>query len=233
MQQMNPHLQKLQRLLLGHAVIQHPYLQKFRAGEWNKKQIRVWFEQQMHFSVALPACFAALYARIPDRYWVEKRKLVDLLNVEAWGASDPECHSHYFKEFADFLGMDIDQVSKAEPKEYTKDYVHLRFDLCLHKPIVQGLAGIAFGNEMLNLFIFQVYREGIHKISGLEQCPSEYFEVHLRDEASDFQVFAKLLETLVAHEADWEEAEKGLKELLDARVVFFDRLCEDLDKVLP
>ena len=227
-----PNLQKLHEILWSHPVRHHPFLESFKAGRLTKAQVRYWFEQQFYFSVSLPSAFAALYARIPDASWKEKRKIIDLLNIEAWGATDLECHSHYFTEFAEYLGIDLAKLATTTPKPYVEDYRKLRFTFCLERPLVQGLAAIAFGNELLNMTIYQAYHDGIHKIPGLESCPSGYFDAHMRDETDDCNIFADLLKTLATKEEDWLLAETGLKELLDKRVIFFDRLMEDLKRMV-
>lgn len=223
-------LESMKTVVANHPVIHHQFLEHFRNGALTKAQVVAWFEQQFYFSISLPSAFAALYARIPDRYWEAKRPLVELINVEAWGTDNSKAHSGYFIEVAKFLSIDLNALTAAAPKHYTQDYITARLNLCLNqnRPIVQGLAAIGLGNEVLNFYIFQFYKEGIHKIEGIEECPTGYFDAHLRDEESDFQIFQSLFDAVAQNEGDLKSAEDGLRELLDKRVIFFDRLSEDL-----
>lgn len=223
-------LNSLRGLVDAHLVVRHSFLRRFRAGRWSRPQVRFWAEQQFYFSISLPSAFAAIYARVPDRCWKEKRELVKLLSAEAWGSDGLRCHSHYFVELCQFLEVDIQQLTKRTPRPYTDAYLQLRLAICLepHRPIAQGLAAIAIGNEILNLYIYRAYRDGIHKIPGCEDCPTGYFDAHLNDEEADAEVFRRLFDATVSTDAEFRAAGAGLLELLDARVTFFDALTCDL-----
>jgi pyrroloquinoline quinone (PQQ) biosynthesis protein C len=226
-------LNALRPLLDAHPVTNHPFLVYFREARWTRAQVRFWAEQQFYFSISLPSAFAAIYARAPDRCWKEKRELVKLLSVEAWGLDDFRCHSHYFIELCRFLDLDIAQLTQQRPRPYTEAYLQLRLAICLDavRPVSQGLAAIAIGNEILNLYVYRAYRDGIHKIRGCEDCPTGYFDAHLNDEEADAEIFAKLFAAVVSSESDFDAAQAGLLELLDGRVTFLDALCDDLRSV--
>ncbi len=225
------HITDLKQVVFDHPVDRHPFLERFRSGALSADQVRFWLKEQFHFSISLPSAFAVLFARIPDKFWKEKRALVDLLNVEAWGAQDLEAHSRKFLLFADSLHLPLDELIQSEPKTYTQGYVQERFAMCLERPVLQGLVAIAFGNEILNLSIFSAYREGIQKVKGLEMCSTEYFDAHLSDEDSDFAVFVQLIDALSPTNTDWQLMHVALRELLDKRWIFMDKLLQDIDCV--
>lgn len=220
----------LKSLLRQHPVISHEFLNAFRHGHLSKAHVKFWTVQQFFFSISLPSAFAALYARIPDHLWKKKRELVELLKVEAWGSKESGGHSGHFREFAEFLGIDLDQIQSSDARPYTRRYIEARLRMCLspHGHLGGGLAAIGLGNEALNLYIFEAYREGIHKIPGLERCPTGYLDAHLRDEGDDSRVFLNLYEELVDTETEHEAARRSLLELLDMRVTFLDELSADL-----
>ena len=220
----------LRELVDTHPVVRHRFLERFRRAQWSKVQIRRWAEQQFYFSLSLPSAFAALHARIPDRLWQHKRKLVHLLALEAFGSEEAGAHSHHFLELCAFLGIDVAALTLRDPQPYTAAYVQLRLELCLDRarPIHVGLAAIAFGNEFLNIHIYRAYREGIRAIPGCERAPTGYFDAHLEDEESDTDVFTALLAETVTRPDDIAAARRGVLERLDARVTFFDALYQDL-----
>jgi pyrroloquinoline quinone (PQQ) biosynthesis protein C len=226
-------LDLLRPILDSHRIRSHEFLVRFRDGQWSRQQGKTWVEQQFYFSISLPSAFAALYARIPDRFWHEKRAIVELLDVEAWGNPGLRCHSHHFRELAEFFGTDVAALSIRQPKQYTADYLKLRLDLCLNtdRPIAEGLAALALGNEILNLHLYSCYREGIHKIAGCEQCPTGYFDAHLSDEEEDAKVFARLFDAVVVTEQEYSAAQKALLEILDARLNYMDSLVADLNSI--
>ncbi len=220
-------LEKMKSVVEKHQVVRHPFLKAFAGGRLTFDQVRRWAEQQFYFSISLPSAFAALYARVDDRFWMEKRPLVGLINIEAWATGGPEAHSTFFIELARFLDLNLPELTSRPPKVYTRQYITARLNLCLDRPIVQGLAAIALANEILNLYIFDVYRQGIQKCVGLG-CPTGYFDAHIRDEESDFRVFQSLFDVIAQGENDLRFAEMAVSELLNERIVFLDALSKDL-----
>jgi hypothetical protein len=98
----------------------------------------------------LPGDPAALGAFRFSRFcWRQKRALVELLQIEAWGSRNARCHRHHFLELCAFLDIDVEALTSQEPKAYTQAYLERRLALCLDpsRPVVQGLAAIALGNE--------------------------------------------------------------------------------------
>lgn len=226
-------LDQIKSIPATHPVIHHPFLEAFREGRLSADQVRFWVEQQFYFSISLPSAFAAVYARIPDQFWLEKRALVDLIKVEAWGSEDSH-HSNHFKALCSCLKIDLPQLTQRVPKPYTAEYLNYRLQLCVdpEKSLTDGLASIAIGNELLNLFFFKAYRQGIHKVPGLEHCPTGYFDVHLADEQKDFVVFSQLFEVVAQNQDSVVSAEQALHKLLDRRMQFFDALYQDVQKIL-
>ncbi len=224
-------LNSLRHICADHPVIHHKFLKAFCDGAFTKEQVCHFVTQQYFFSISLPSCFAVLYARVPYYLWKVKQPLLDLLNIEAWGSDSEGCHSKYFLEFISFLGIEVRKLTHTDERSYTTEYLAKRFELCanLSRPLPQGISSIALGNEVLNLSIFSAYREGINKIVGLEQCPTGYFDAHVRDEEADFRVFDDVFHAISDEDGVMlREAKKGLCEILDARVVFFDALFKDI-----
>ena len=230
---MKYYLDSLRPIVSGHKVLEASFLLSFRNGSLTKDQFAQWLAQQFYFSISLPNAFAALYARIPDKFWQAKRELVPLLDVEAWGSKEVGAHSNAFKKVADYLEMDIQKLTQQNPKQYTKNYIDFRFGVCFDsvRAVTDGLCAIALGNEVLNLHLYKDYREGVHKIVGLENCPTDYFDAHLDDEEADFSIFARLFDLLVRSEQEREQSKYALIELLDQRVIFFEQLSIDIGLV--
>lgn len=225
-------LEALKPIVNNHEVVTHPFLRAFAAGRLSKEQVVLWCTQQFYFSLSLPRCFAALYARFPERHWQQTGKLSDVLHTEAWGSTAHDAHSAFFQEVATYLNIDVDRLAVQVPEDFTTQYIEQRFAVCTDPNIhvSQGLAAIALGNEHLNLHIFRSYRAGIHRVKGLEDCPTGYFDAHLRDEAADFAVFQELFDLMTTPELT-QQAETTLKKLLDQRVEFFDALQRHVQKM--
>lgn len=227
-------LDGFKRVIDTHPLLAHPLLGRMRKGELTRGEFRAWAIQQFHFSVSLPASFAALYARVPSHYWEEKRKLVELLQVEAWGAEEAYCHSLKFRELADFLELDISAMTATPPAAYTSRYLAVRLGVCLgtHEQgsLTNALAVVALGNEYLNLKLFEAYRAAVTLGEEMAGCPLGYFDAHLEDEEADFKIFAGLYDLLPRTTDQDEGVEAALRMLLGEREAFFTSLAADLDR---
>jgi pyrroloquinoline quinone (PQQ) biosynthesis protein C len=223
----------LRPVVENHPVIRHTFLNAFQNGELSVEMLRGWLVQQYYFSISLPSCFASLYGRIDDGYWEMKRALVDLLHVEAWGSNSGGCHSRHFVDLAEFLGTGIPLLKCGGPATYTRVYLDARLQTCQHpRPVVEGLAAIGLANEVVNLFIFSAYRQGIRRMQELQllwsSCPTGYFDAHLGDEETDFEVFDRLFGLLATTPDDMTRAETAVQWLLDQRCRYLDALYADL-----
>lgn len=263
-------LEELKSEVDNSSIFYKDFLKNFSTGKLNVDHVRYWFRQQYYFSVSLPSCFAALYARTPDIYFAQKQKLAGLFNIEAGGSKDKKAHSKYFKRLGSFLGFtdrDFASLSLQKPKDFTALYLKKRLEKCLgweemegmHQlplrtagdyrttdllysmpvkiefdsqrvytgrevPLESGLACVGLGNEYLNLKIFKLYREGIHKITGLKRCPTDYFDAHLQNEENDFKVFAGIFDQIVKSPDQIKVVKRDLRDLLIAREKYFASL---------
>lgn len=223
-------LDQIRGVVPEHRVLQHPFLLAFKEGKLNRSQVAHWLGQQYYFLTSLPNAFAVLYGRIPDSEWDIKRKILAIIDIESWGSEKQAAHSNTFRDVADYLGVDVEHLKRSEPRPYTREYLEFRFHTCLdhRRSLGEGLAAIALGNEVLNLYIYQAYKEGLEKMPDMVGVPMQYFDVHLHDEESDFRVFADVFASVVQSHEEMEKAKNTLNELLDRRVIFFDGLANDI-----
>ena len=220
-------LTALQYLVDEHPVVSHPLLTSFGEGSFNKEQVQSWAREQYYLSLSFPDTLATLFARVNFRHVAEKRGLAEMFYREVRGGNDPDSHEAEFAKLAAFLKLDLRQLQLEEPKDYTLRFIDDRLALCQDRKISTSLAAMAVGNEYLNLQIFAAYRKGIGQIAGLKNCPTGYFEAHVRDEMDDFRIMDRAFQKV---NVGCEERDLcgAVKELLAIRVRYFDDLVEDL-----
>lgn len=218
---------ELETAFIQHPVRNHLFLDLFEQGKINTEQVKAYFEQQYYLSVNFPSTIAAVYARVPDKYWKEKRHLIDLIDVEAWGSNSNKSHDTHFRNVCHYLGIDMEKTRIENPRPYTHNYVADRMDLYLNYPIETVLSAVAY-NEKLFLHMIQKMYLGLNKIKGCENIPKEYFELHLKDEPHDFALFYGLLNLTVENEHQIKNATQGVQKIMDFRNHFFDGLMQDI-----
>lgn len=215
-------------LIAAHPVIRHPFLSAFAKGELGKDALMVWASQQYFHLLTLPNCFAALYARLPLSVWKEKQGLVRVLQGEVPHSDTHSSHYALFESLARHLGVDLDSLRKEGPAPYTKTFIDRRMDLCLSEkhPVEKGLAGIGWGNEVVNLYLFDAYRKGFLSNLHLKGAPMEYVRAHLDEEGPDSLVFQELLERLREEGASPDIMREGILSMLEWRMAYFDGLWD-------
>ena len=218
-------LTNLRYLVDEHPLLLHPLLVSF--ADLNRDQVKSWAREQYYLSISFPDTLATLFARVNFRHVAEKRGLAEMFYREVRGGNDPDSHEAEFVKLAAFLELDLRQLQLEEPKDYTLRFIDDRLALCQDRKISASLAAMAVGNEYLNLQIFAAYRKGISQIAGLENCPTGYFEAHLRDEMEDFKVMENAFYRVNVGSTK-QELGNVVKELLDIRTGYFDALFKDL-----
>src|SRR5205807_3596309 len=96
-------LEEIEREILCHPIIRHPFLDDLSAGRFTKDQIRVWIREQFYFSTQFPRCLAALYARLDD--FEASKPLVEFLSIEHWGSMREGAHWKQFSQTLKFFGL--------------------------------------------------------------------------------------------------------------------------------
>lgn len=213
-------------LIDNHPVMRHPFLTDFASGKLGMEDVRTWASQQYFHLLTLPNCFASLYARIPLSLWKEKQGLVRVLQGEVPHSPTHSSHYSLFEALASFLAIDLDALRKEGPAPYTKRFIERRMELCHspHYPIESGLAAIGWGNEIVNLHLFEQYRRGFETIPELKNAPREYITAHLEEEGPDSLVFQGLLDRMIEEGASYTSMREGIQSLLDWRMDYFDGL---------
>lgn len=213
-------------LIENHPVIHHPFLEDFSSGRVGMEEVRTWASQQYFHLLTLPNCFASLYARIPLPLWKEKQGLVRVLQGEVPHSPSRASHYSLFEALSSFLQIDLDALRKNGPAPYTARFVERRMELChsSHYPVEMGLAAIGWGNEIVNLHLFEHYRKGFEIIPGLKKAPREYILAHLEEEGPDSLVFQGLLNRMIEEGASYSAMREGIQFLLDWRMDYFDGL---------
>ena len=222
-------LEEIEREILCHSIIRHPFLENLSAGKYTKDQIRVWISQQFYFSTQFPRCLAALYARIED--FEASKALVDFLSIEHWGSKSKSAHWKQFSRTLEFFNLNIDDQRRNEALPETREYLDYRLTLCLQRSVEEALGAIGFGHELINEKIFQEYFTGIAKVADIPEEALTYFRVHVRDEPDDYRVLKRLMLIKAENFAAIDRLRKGAEDVLRARYVFFDRVCERLASV--
>lgn len=220
-------------MVKGHPVNDHPFIHFWTSGKATREHFEYWLRPHYRFTRSFGRVLCALYSRIPDAQWKDATCILQMLMVENWGLPCAGGHGGFYRDLAKWLGIQIDQIGDDSFPWYTNYFCDYRIEICSghRKWVGAAIAAIALGNELGNEAPFEALRRGIDIIPGLEGCPTEYFDVHLRDEGSDYRKMAELFQALVPMVGEERArilAEEAVGEFLLERQDFLDAFMEDL-----
>ena len=219
---------RVEQFVKEHPVLKHDFLRHF--GNLTMNRFRNFIKEQYLLSNTLPYALAHAYGQAHDislqgiPNWKLARPLMDFLKVEHWGSTENGAHSSFFVDLADGLGIKNLQSHQALPE--TQNFVDTRTNICKEGPFLRAVSAIAFANEYVNQFIFASYLEGAKNIKKESRVdfPVHYFEAHVHDEPEDFKLLCTMIEPFLDEEGSVEIIMSATKELLDARVRWYDAL---------
>ncbi len=211
----------LEMEIKNHPILNHPFYELFKAGKINNEQLKIFTEQQYHFSVSFPRCIAAVYSAIPN--YAISRKLIDhFLIVEGWGSNISEAHSNLFRKWMEYMSLSEENCIEGLLPE-TIIFNKNRIRLCKDNNYFVGLGALAFGHELLNQGIFSIYYEGLQRKNIPKEALS-YFSAHTRDEIEDYNVLKDMILQTAKEKEDFSNVRFGATKIIINRERFLDSL---------
>lgn len=215
------------------------FLDNFGTMEIN--QFERFVKEQYLLSITFPQALAAAYSIAEDIVteegitprWEIGKPLVQMLELEYWGRNQESGrHSKYFLDLIDSLGIPFRDVIEHQPYPETVEFVEERIRIVREYGFENSIGAIALGNEYANSFIFQKYLEGARKIKERTGIPinTNYFEMHVRDEISDYERLLAIVKPYMQLKYGPERIRSGMDELLVARDSWYCKLEGELLK---
>src|SRR5258708_15274701 len=107
-------ISSLDARIAGQRMLDHPFYQRWTAGELTRGELQEYARQYYHYAMAFPTFLSSMHARSDD---LEARQhLLENLIEEERG---PEHHPALWFRFCEALGLDRDIVKAATPNAAT------------------------------------------------------------------------------------------------------------------
>ena len=155
-------------------LLQHPFYQAWSRGELTMDALRDYATQYYHHVAAFPTYLSAVHAQT-DECEVRRHILSNLIDEEAGSPNHPEL----WLQFAESLGLEREDVKRAEQWDATKSLIATFRNCCAQRGTGAGLAS-------LYAYESQIPAVSEKKISGLKQFYGfsnpegyKYFSVHI------------------------------------------------------
>lgn len=208
-----------QRVARQH-LLQHPFYQAWSRGELTIDALRDYAIQYYHHVAAFPTYLSAVHAQTDDAD-VRRHILSNLIDEEAGSPNHPEL----WLRFAESLGLERQDVKKAEKWDRTKNLIGTFRDCC-------GQRGTGAGLASLYAYESQIPAVSEKKIEGLKQFYGfsdpegyRYFSVHIEADREHAAVEAGQIAELV-DETQSAAALDAVGEVLDGLYGLLSAVCE-------
>ncbi len=188
---------KLNSIVAGKSLLQHPFYQAWTAGELSLERLRDYAVKYYPHVAAFPRYLSAIHCRCDD---IETRQaILENLIEEEQGA---ENHPELWLRFAEALGVPREDVLSAPPAPAAQSLVGVYRDLTSNAPVAAGLAAL-YTYESQIPAIATAKIDGLRRFYGIEQDRGlEFFRVHEKADVWHAQTGAALIERHCADASD-------------------------------
>ncbi len=118
-------------------LLDHPFYQRWNAGELTRDELQEYARQYYHYSLAFPTFVSATHANSSDM--VIRQALLENLIEEERGT---ENHPELWLRFCEGLGLDRDDVLSSTPSARTCELIDVMKTLAREGEVHEGLAAL-------------------------------------------------------------------------------------------
>src|SRR3954471_24191333 len=118
-------------------MLNHPFYQRWNAGELTRGELEEYSRQYYPYTVAFPTFLSAMHAQ-PDDIAIRQYLLENLIEEER----GPENHPELWLRFCDALGVDRDEVKATSANGATADLIDSMRTLARSEKLHEGLAAL-------------------------------------------------------------------------------------------
>ncbi|HUP63654.1 MAG TPA: CADD family putative folate metabolism protein [Thermoanaerobaculia bacterium] len=209
--------QALERRIASRHLLDHPFYQRWNAGELTPEELSEYARQYWHYTLAFPTFVSGIHANSNDM--VVRQALLENLIEEERGS---ENHPELWLRFCEALGLSRDEVVGSTASDSTRHLIDTMRSLTRDGSTHQGLAA-------LHAYESQVPAVSRSKIEGLarwyemtDERAISFFSVHEEADVYHSRTSRELIDRLCDDPSKCQEAEEATQKTLDALYVFLD-----------
>ena len=207
----------LDRKVAGKHLLDHPFYQRWSAGELTLDELREYARQYYHYTLAFPTFVSGTHANSDDM--AVRQALLENLIEEERG---PENHPELWLRFCEALGLSREEVLDSDPSDKTNQLINVMRTLCHDGEVHEGLAALyAYESQVPSVAKAKI--EGLAKFYSIEnERGISFFTVHAEADVLHAQTSQELLMRLCSTDQKKEEATNAVESTLEALYGFLD-----------
>jgi pyrroloquinoline-quinone synthase len=208
---------RLERCVEAQHLLNHPFYQRWSAGELTREELCEYARQYWHYTLAFPTFVSGVHAGSDD--FALRQMLLENLIEEEWGGDN---HPELWLRFCEALGLRREDVMESEPNEQTLELIDAMRRQARQGETHEGLASL-FAYESQVPAVAKAKIEGLAKHYEIT-APREiaFFSVHETADVHHSNTAAALLDRLCDTEEKRVGAERAAKTTLGALYRFLD-----------
>lgn len=198
-------------------MLDHPFYQRWNAGELTRGQLEEYSRQYYPYTLAFPTFVSAMHAHTDD-IAIRQYLLENLIEEER----GPENHPELWLRFCDALGVGRDDVKATTANDATAALIATMRDLARDGKLHEGLAAL-YAYESQIPAVAKAKIEGLAAWYGITAARDiAFFSVHMTADVHHSQTARELLETLCDTPEKCEEAREAAARTVNALYRFLD-----------
>lgn len=212
-----PVIALLDREINQRHMLNHPFYQRWSAGELTRAELEEYSRQYYPYTKAFPTFLSAMHAHTDDV--VIRQHLLENLIEEERG---PENHPELWLRFCEALGLDRDDVTATAANSATADLIACMRNLARSENLHEGLASL-YAYESQIPAVAKAKIDGLAAWYGIAAARDiAFFSVHMTADVLHSQTSRDLLETLCDTPEKCEQAREAAAQTVAALYRFLD-----------
>jgi len=207
----------LDREVNGRHMLNHPFYQRWSAGELTRGELEEYSRQYYPYTLAFPTFVSAMHAHTDD-IAIRQYLLENLIEEER----GPENHPELWLRLCDAPGVDCDDVTATTANAATTALIASMRDLARSEKLHEGLAAL-YAYESQIPAVAKATIDGLAAWYGIT-APRDiaFFSVHMTADVQHSQTARELLEALCDTPEKCEEARQAAEQTVNALYRFLD-----------
>jgi len=198
-------------------MLNHPFYQRWNAGELTRGELEEYSRQYYPYTVAFPTFVSAMHAHTDD-IAIRQYLLENLIEEERGSENHPEL----WLRFCDALGVARDEVKATSANEATADLIDSMRTHARSEKLHEGLAAL-YAYESQIPAVAKAKIDGLAAWYGItEPRDVAFFSVHMTADVLHSQTARELLESLCDTPEKCEEARAAAATTVNALYRFLD-----------
>lgn len=221
----HPFTQGMRKMVDEHPILDHQFFHHIRNSAAEPSTLITWALQDRHVAYMFPRLIALIVSGIPannDRAVRARMPLIENLWEEAGEGRFERAHSTLMDSLLTSIGVSSDTLYvSAFPS--TRRFIDCQFEIARENAIA-GAGAFCYANEYLALKEYPPIQQAV--VALFPNADTSFFEANWEVDGHHTELAEECILQICDSVEDFNIARGGAEIALNARLAFYDELCE-------